>query len=188
MTSAAVILIELSAGVSIRQIKIDRAFVMNLGRNPQSAGNRSGRDRLGHGLEMSIVAEGVETQEPTRFPRDQGCDAVQGYFIGKPAPIGQYGVLVDASAAIDPSPRARPAKARIVPIQLSNSQTRHCGEPTGLAHARPMQAPRRSNPFPPRKERMDWLRRKCSRNDVGPGSSLHDRLPGPARELLTEPH
>jgi diguanylate cyclase (GGDEF)-like protein/PAS domain S-box-containing protein len=79
------------------KIKIDRAFVMNLGRNPQSAAIVRAVIGLGHGLEMSIVAEGVETQEQLGFLADQGCDAVQGYFIGKPAPIGQYGVLVGRS-------------------------------------------------------------------------------------------
>jgi diguanylate cyclase (GGDEF)-like protein/PAS domain S-box-containing protein len=76
------------------KIKIDRAFVMNLGRNPQSAAIVRAVIGLGHGLEMSIVAEGVETQEQLTFLADEGCDAVQGYFIGKPAPIGQYSALV----------------------------------------------------------------------------------------------
>jgi diguanylate cyclase (GGDEF)-like protein/PAS domain S-box-containing protein len=76
------------------KIKIDRAFVMNLGRNPQSAAIVRAVVGLGHGLEMSIVAEGVETQEQLSFLADEGCDAVQGYFIGKPLPIDQYDALV----------------------------------------------------------------------------------------------
>ncbi|HLJ01020.1 MAG TPA: EAL domain-containing protein [Bradyrhizobium sp.] len=76
------------------KIKIDRAFVMNLGRNPQSAAIVRAVIGLGHGLEMSIVAEGVETQEQLGFLAEQGCDAVQGYFIGKPLPIDQYDALV----------------------------------------------------------------------------------------------
>ena len=76
------------------KIKIDRAFVMNLGRNPQSAAIVRAVIDLGHGLEMSIVAEGVETQEQLGFLSEEGCDAVQGYFIGKPFPIGQYAALV----------------------------------------------------------------------------------------------
>src|SRR6266403_11136 len=76
------------------KIKIDRAFVMNLGRNPQSAAIVRAVIDLGHGLEMSIVAEGVETQEQLGFLAEEGCDAVQGYFLGKPAPIGQYAALV----------------------------------------------------------------------------------------------
>jgi diguanylate cyclase (GGDEF)-like protein/PAS domain S-box-containing protein len=79
------------------KIKIDRAFVINLGRNPQSAAIVRAVIGLGHGLEMSIVAEGVETQEQLGFLADEGCDAVQGYFLGKPAPIGQYAALVGRS-------------------------------------------------------------------------------------------
>ena len=76
------------------KIKIDRAFVINLGRNPQSASIVRAVIGLGHGLEMSIVAEGVETQEQLAFLAEEGCDAVQGYFLGKPLPIGQYAALV----------------------------------------------------------------------------------------------
>jgi len=76
------------------KIKVDRAFVINLGRNPQSAAIISAVIDLGHGLGMSLVAEGVETLEQLAFLADEGCDAVQGYLIGKPLPIGQYGPLV----------------------------------------------------------------------------------------------
>jgi diguanylate cyclase (GGDEF)-like protein/PAS domain S-box-containing protein len=88
------------------KIKIDRAFVMNLGRNPQSAAIVRAVIGLGHGLEMSIVAEGVETQEQLSFLAEQGCDAVQGYFIGKPLPIEQYDTLVGRA----PSDPAEPAR------------------------------------------------------------------------------
>ncbi|MFL6825750.1 MAG: EAL domain-containing protein [Bradyrhizobium sp.] len=76
------------------KIKIDRAFVINDGRNPQSAAIIRAVIGLGHGLEMSIVAEGVETQEQLGFLADEGCDAVQGYFIGKPLPIANYSALI----------------------------------------------------------------------------------------------
>ncbi len=81
------------------KIKIDRAFVMNLGRNPQSAAIVRAVIDLGHGLEMSIVAEGVETQEQLDFLSDEGCDSVQGYFLGRPQPIGQYAALIGRDAA-----------------------------------------------------------------------------------------
>jgi len=76
------------------KIKVDRAFVINLGRNPQSAAIISAVIDLGHGLGMSLVAEGVETLEQLGFLADEGCDAVQGYLIGKPLPIAQYAALV----------------------------------------------------------------------------------------------
>jgi diguanylate cyclase (GGDEF)-like protein/PAS domain S-box-containing protein len=76
------------------KIKIDRTFVINLGRNPQSAAIVRAVIGLGHGMEMSIVSEGVETQEQLEFLADEGCDAVQGYLIGKPHPIDHYAALV----------------------------------------------------------------------------------------------
>ena len=76
------------------KIKVDRAFVINLGRNPQSAAIISAVIDLGHGMGMSLVAEGVETVEQLSFLVDEGCDAVQGFLIGKPLPIGQYPALV----------------------------------------------------------------------------------------------
>jgi diguanylate cyclase (GGDEF)-like protein/PAS domain S-box-containing protein len=85
------------------KIKIDRAFVINLGRTPQSAAIVRAVIDLGHALEMSIVAEGVETQEQLGFLAEEGCDAVQGYFIGKPLPIGQYAALVGRSNVMEPA-------------------------------------------------------------------------------------
>ena len=81
------------------KIKIDRDFVMNLGRNPQSAAIIRAVIGLGHGMEMSIVAEGVETHEQLSFLAEQGCDVVQGYLIGKPLPISQYAAVVGRTNA-----------------------------------------------------------------------------------------
>jgi diguanylate cyclase (GGDEF)-like protein/PAS domain S-box-containing protein len=80
------------------KIKVDRTFVMNLGRNPQSAAIVRAVIDLGHGLDMSIVAEGVETLEQLSFLAEEGCDAVQGFLLGKPFPIGQYATVVGREA------------------------------------------------------------------------------------------
>ena len=39
---------------------------------------------LGESLEIPVLAEGVETQEQLSFLREQGCDEVQGYLLGRP--------------------------------------------------------------------------------------------------------
>ncbi len=88
------------------KIKIDRAFVMNLGRTPQSAAIVRAVIGLGQGLHVSIVAEGVETQEQLNFLADEGCGVVQGYFIGKPAPIAQYAALVGHTVSARPVRKA----------------------------------------------------------------------------------
>ncbi len=83
------------------KIKIDRAFVINLGRNPQSAAIVRAVIDLGHGLEMSIIAEGVETIDQLTFLAREGCDGVQGYLLGKPLPIGKYAGLVGRVEAME---------------------------------------------------------------------------------------
>ena len=80
------------------KIKIDRTFVLNLGRNAQSAAIIRAMIGLGHGLDISIVAEGVETQEQLSFLAQENCDQVQGYFLGKPQPIAHYGAVVGRPA------------------------------------------------------------------------------------------
>lgn len=83
------------------KIKIDRAFIINLGRNPQSAAIVRAVIDLGHGLEMSIIAEGVETVDQLAFLAKEGCDGVQGYLLGKPLPIGKYAGLVGRAEAVE---------------------------------------------------------------------------------------
>jgi diguanylate cyclase (GGDEF)-like protein/PAS domain S-box-containing protein len=83
------------------KIKIDRAFVINLGRNPQSAAIVRAVIDLGHGLEMSIIAEGVETVEQLAFLAKEGCDGVQGYLLGKPLPIGHYAGLIGRAETME---------------------------------------------------------------------------------------
>ncbi len=83
------------------KIKIDRAFIINLGRNPQSAAIVRAVIDLGHGLEMSIIAEGVETVEQLAFLAKEGCDGVQGYLLGKPLPICKYANLVGRVEAME---------------------------------------------------------------------------------------
>ena len=39
---------------------------------------------LAHSLGLSVVAEGVESKEQLSMLKTQGCDAVQGYFLGYP--------------------------------------------------------------------------------------------------------
>ena len=82
------------------KIKIDRAFVMNLRRNPQSAAIIRAMIGLGHGLNISIVAEGVETQEQLSFLADEACDQVQGYLLGKPAPIETYAEWIGRTKSV----------------------------------------------------------------------------------------
>jgi EAL domain-containing protein (putative c-di-GMP-specific phosphodiesterase class I) len=44
---------------------------------------------MAHGLDIKVVAEGVETQEQQDFLKQNGCDGMQGYYFSKPLPAEQ---------------------------------------------------------------------------------------------------
>ncbi|MFN3425889.1 MAG: EAL domain-containing protein, partial [Novosphingobium meiothermophilum] len=76
------------------KIKIDQTFVANLERNAQSAAIVRTVISLGRSLDLTTVAEGVETQAQLDILRCEGCDEMQGYLIGRPQPIADYAALV----------------------------------------------------------------------------------------------
>jgi diguanylate cyclase (GGDEF)-like protein/PAS domain S-box-containing protein len=81
------------------KIKIDRTFIANLVTNEHSAAIVRAVIGLGRGLSLPVVAEGVETGEQLAFLKRESCDEVQGYFIGRPAPIDTYAEMVGRAAA-----------------------------------------------------------------------------------------
>jgi EAL domain-containing protein (putative c-di-GMP-specific phosphodiesterase class I) len=68
----------------VQRLKIDRAFVRDLGRDADSAAIVRSVVALGHGLSMRIVAEGVETEEQLALLRALGCDEYQGFLFARP--------------------------------------------------------------------------------------------------------
>jgi EAL domain-containing protein (putative c-di-GMP-specific phosphodiesterase class I) len=76
------------------KIKIDQTFISNLARNSQSAAIVRAIIGLGHGLNLPVVAEGVETKEQLEVLAREACDEVQGYLIGRPGPIENYAEVV----------------------------------------------------------------------------------------------
>ena len=71
------------------ELKIDRTFVRNILTNPNDAVIASSIIALGSSLGLAVIAEGVETVEQRNYLASQGCNAYQGYFFGKPVPIGE---------------------------------------------------------------------------------------------------
>jgi diguanylate cyclase (GGDEF)-like protein len=70
----------------ISVLKIDRAFIKDLPNSPKDAAICNVVLDLARHLALSVVAEGVETEEQLAFLEPRGCDLIQGYLTGKPMP------------------------------------------------------------------------------------------------------
>jgi EAL domain-containing protein (putative c-di-GMP-specific phosphodiesterase class I) len=82
---------------SLSSLKIDRSFVKDLPAPKDLAICRSVFS-MSRELGLKSVAEGVETEEQWHILRDAGCDAIQGYFFGKPQSLEQFEMAVAAQA------------------------------------------------------------------------------------------
>jgi diguanylate cyclase (GGDEF)-like protein/PAS domain S-box-containing protein len=76
------------------KIKIDQSFIAKVGTNPQSAAIVRAVIGLARGLQLPVLAEGVETEEQLAFLSKEACDEVQGYFVGRPFPIDHYAEMI----------------------------------------------------------------------------------------------
>ena len=72
------------------KIKIDGSFIKSVNSNEQAATIVRAVLGLGRGLGLPVLAEGVETDAELQFLRDEMCDEVQGYLLGRPAAIGNF--------------------------------------------------------------------------------------------------
>lgn len=70
----------------VDELKIDRSFVMDMVTDPRALRLVESMIQLSHHLGLETVAEGVEDAETMALLRGVGCDFVQGYHIGRPAP------------------------------------------------------------------------------------------------------
>jgi EAL domain-containing protein (putative c-di-GMP-specific phosphodiesterase class I) len=54
---------------------------------------------LGRSLDLPVLAEGVETASQMAFLSQEDCTEVQGFLIGRPAPIAAYAAMVRGAEA-----------------------------------------------------------------------------------------
>jgi diguanylate cyclase (GGDEF)-like protein/PAS domain S-box-containing protein len=75
----------------IDALKIDRTFVRDIASDPDNAAITDAIIAMAHGLEMSVVAEGVETLEQAEHLRDAGVSLLQGFLFGQAQPADEFG-------------------------------------------------------------------------------------------------
>jgi diguanylate cyclase (GGDEF)-like protein/PAS domain S-box-containing protein len=70
----------------IDELKVDRAFVSPLATGPRAASIVQSIVSLGHALGLTVIAEGVETEEQQVRLQRIGCDVSQGFLFSRPVP------------------------------------------------------------------------------------------------------
>ena len=80
-------------------LKIDRSFVSDITTDADNAAIVKAVISLAHILNLSVVAEGVESEDQSCFLLENGCDEVQGYHFGRPMPPHEFGGLLHRTAS-----------------------------------------------------------------------------------------
>ena len=88
----------------VSSIKIDQSFVRRIVDDPESAAIVRSTVELCHALHKRAIAEGVEEVAVWNALEAIGCDAVQGYYVGRPLPVNEFPAWARASRWSQPAP------------------------------------------------------------------------------------
>ena len=81
----------------LTELKIDKSFVDGLGRDPESTAIVAAVMGMAHAMDLSVVAEGVETSAQRDALRALGCDEAQGYYYARPQAADRIDELLTKS-------------------------------------------------------------------------------------------
>ena len=74
----------------LHTLKIDQVFIKDLAESPEDLAITRAIIAMAHGLGMTVVAEGVESEEQLAILRQEGCDEVQGFLMSPAVPADQF--------------------------------------------------------------------------------------------------
>ncbi len=77
------------------ELKIDQSFVKHADTDEEARSICESTINLGHKLDMTVIAEGIETSAVWDLLLEAGCDDGQGYYIGKPMPADEFSHWLD---------------------------------------------------------------------------------------------
>jgi len=74
----------------VNTLKVDRAFVRDIPDDTDDMAITTAIIQMASNLDVTVVAEGVETKEQRDFLAGKGCAMAQGYYFSRPLPIDDY--------------------------------------------------------------------------------------------------
>jgi EAL domain-containing protein (putative c-di-GMP-specific phosphodiesterase class I) len=80
------------------RLKIDRSFVQDMMVDATSGAIAQTILSLGRAMSISVIAEGVETEEQRGYLAALGCHAFQGYLFSRPLPLDKFEAFVQSFA------------------------------------------------------------------------------------------
>jgi diguanylate cyclase (GGDEF)-like protein len=95
--------------LAVDDVKVDRSFVGGLDVNGADAAMVRLVVETAHALGLTVTAEGVERTDQLTALASLGCDSVQGYLLGMPAPVAEFDIVGDAARALCGPATARAA-------------------------------------------------------------------------------
>ncbi|MCX6006822.1 MAG: EAL domain-containing protein, partial [Chloroflexi bacterium] len=78
----------------IDTLKVDRSFIRNIPKDIEDNAITEAIIAMGKTLSLTVIAEGVETQEQMDFLKKHACDQIQGYYFSRPIPPDQFADLL----------------------------------------------------------------------------------------------
>ncbi len=85
----------------VNTLKMDQSFVRDLTVDSNDAAIATAVIGLGHGLNLNVLAEGVETQGQLDYLRGLKCDQIQGFVVSEPLPAETFSNLLDEKNHLD---------------------------------------------------------------------------------------
>jgi EAL domain-containing protein (putative c-di-GMP-specific phosphodiesterase class I) len=98
-------------------LKIDRSFIHNIPEDAEDKAITEAIIAMGKTLSVTVVAEGVETEEQMNFLKEHSCDEMQGFYFSKPIAPEQFADLLRKHV---PSP---PERKTVNPIVTNSADT-----------------------------------------------------------------
>jgi len=85
----------------IHALKVDRSFIRDINDDENDAALTQAIIAMAHSLDISVVAEGVETKGQMIFLQKNRCDKIQGYYFSRPLSVEEFTRLLEKEENLD---------------------------------------------------------------------------------------